>query len=80
MARLLAHELYHVLMQTSDHTETGIAESQVSSQELLAEHFWFGEIALTRLAGRTMMGPSAMSVRQKQEKSKIEPQSRLAPR
>jgi hypothetical protein len=64
MARLLAHELYHVLVQTRDHTETGIAESQVSSGELLAEHFGFGEIALTRLARRTMIGSSAMSVRQ----------------
>jgi len=64
MARLLAHELYHVLVQTRDHTETGIAESKVSSGELLAEHFGFEEIALNRLAWRTMIGPSAMSVRQ----------------
>jgi len=64
MARLLAHELYHVLVQTRDHTETGIAESQVSSGELLAEHFGFGDIALTRFAWRTIIGPSEMSVRQ----------------
>ncbi len=62
MARLLAHELSHVLVQTRDHTETGIAKSQVSSAELLAEHFGFEEIALTRLAWRTYIGPSAMSV------------------
>jgi hypothetical protein len=65
MARLLAHELYHVLVQTRDHTETGIAESQVSSGELLAEHFGFGKVGLARLAWRTMIGPSAMSVRQR---------------
>ncbi len=63
MARLLAHELYHVLVQTRDHTESGIAEPQVSSGELLAEHFGFEEIALNRLAWRAVLGPSAMSFR-----------------
>jgi len=41
LARLLAHELYHVLMQTSGHTESGIAKAQVTAAELLSEGFQF---------------------------------------
>ena len=63
MARLLAHELYHVLAQTGNHTKTGIAESHISSAELLAEHFGFGEIALTKLAWPSMFEAAGMSVR-----------------
>jgi len=41
LARLLAHELYHVLMQTTGHAQTGIAKAQVTAAELLSEGFQF---------------------------------------
>ncbi len=49
MARLLAHEFYHVLAQTDDHTQTGIAKARFSTGDLLAEHFDFESVALGRL-------------------------------
>ena len=41
VARLLAHELYHVLMQTTDHAQTGVAKAQFTAAELLSERFQF---------------------------------------
>jgi hypothetical protein len=49
MARLLAHEFYHVLAQTGDHTQTGICKASFSRADLLAEHFDFDDVALERL-------------------------------
>src|SRR5580658_1469108 len=41
LARLLAHELYHVLNQTAGHAQTGIAKAQLTAAELVAERFQF---------------------------------------
>jgi hypothetical protein len=41
LARLLAHELYHVFMQTTAHAQTGIAKAQFTAAELLAESFQY---------------------------------------
>jgi hypothetical protein len=41
VGRLLAHELYHVLMQTADHAQTGIAKAQFTAVDLLSERFQF---------------------------------------
>jgi hypothetical protein len=49
MARLLAHELYHVLGQTDDHTPAGIAKARFSTVDLLADHLDFETAALDRL-------------------------------
>ncbi len=49
MARLLAHEFYHVLAQTNDHTQTGISKARFSTADLLAEHFDFEAAALEKL-------------------------------
>jgi hypothetical protein len=43
LARLVAHELYHVLMQTTGHARTGIANAQLTAAELLAERLQFTE-------------------------------------
>lgn len=51
MARLLAHEFYHVLAQTEDHTEIGISKARLSTADLLSEHLGFGAIALEKLRG-----------------------------
>ena len=49
MARLLAHEFYHVLAQTGDHTQAGICKASFSRADLLADHFDFDDLALERL-------------------------------
>jgi hypothetical protein len=49
MARLMAHEFYHILGQTDAHTATGIAKARFSTSDLLAEHFDFEAAALQKL-------------------------------
>ena len=49
MARLLAHEFYHILAQTGGHAPTGIAKARFSTADLLADHFDFETVALDRL-------------------------------
>lgn len=48
MARLAAHELYHVLSQRSDHTQTGIGKAQFAVSDLLSDHLEFEEIVVAR--------------------------------
>jgi hypothetical protein len=49
VARLMAHELYHVIGQTHEHARSGIAEPSFTVAELLSDHFEFTEAALTEL-------------------------------
>ena len=49
VARLLAHEFYHILAQTDDHAASGIAKARFSTADLLADHFDFETFALNRL-------------------------------
>lgn len=49
MARLLAHEFYHVLANTDGHALAGIAKARFSTADLLADHFDFETVALERL-------------------------------
>jgi hypothetical protein len=49
MARLLAHELYHVLAKTDDHAPAGVAKARFSTADLLADHLDFETVALDRL-------------------------------
>jgi hypothetical protein len=49
VARLLAHELYHMLLHTSDHTKNGITKSHMSAGDLLLDRLEFEPTALTRL-------------------------------
>ena len=63
MARLLAHELYHFLTQTTHHTNSGIAKAAVSATALLADHFDFDGEASARLHASvlpTAQHPAAM--------------------
>jgi hypothetical protein len=46
LARLLAHELYHVLVQTTAHAQAGVAKAQLTAAELLANRFQFEGSAL----------------------------------
>jgi hypothetical protein len=49
MARLLAHELYHVLLNTEGHSREGIAQAGFSTSDLLTEHFEFEAGTLAKL-------------------------------
>lgn len=46
MARVLAHELYHFLMNTPRHSSTGIAKSAYTAAELASEHLRFDDAEL----------------------------------
>ena len=41
VARVLGHELYHILAKSSDHASTGIAKRGYTALELAAPEFWF---------------------------------------
>jgi hypothetical protein len=49
LGRLLAHELYHVIGQTTEHTSSGVSQPAVSVRELISEQFTFGQDALARM-------------------------------
>jgi len=52
MARVVAHEFYHVLMRTTEHGRSGVARSCFSTSDLLTERFEFEGSALARLRHR----------------------------
>lgn len=49
LARLLAHEFYHFLTQTTHHTKSGIAKARVNAADLLSDHFDFDGEAFAKL-------------------------------
>jgi hypothetical protein len=48
LARLLAHELYHVMTQSADHTETGITKSQFTPVDLIGARLEFNGVILSK--------------------------------
>jgi hypothetical protein len=65
VARLIAHEFYHVLMQTREHTRNGISKSCFTAADLLSNSFEFESAALAQLrrcqAGRAADIPASAS-------------------
>ena len=57
MARLLAHELYHILANTLEHGRQGIAQSAFSARNLLADGFAFAPADRAQLDGGASRGP-----------------------
>jgi hypothetical protein len=49
LGRVLAHELYHVLTQSGDHVNSGIAKANFSGADLIESRFVFDEVALARI-------------------------------
>jgi hypothetical protein len=49
MARVLAHEIYHVLLETSNHSREGVARAGFTAGDLLSEHFEFEQSTLVKL-------------------------------
>jgi hypothetical protein len=49
MARIVAHELYHVLSKDHGHAEDGVAKPAFATGDLLANHFVFASAARDKL-------------------------------
>ena len=62
-ARIIAHELYHVIAQTSDHGRDGVSKPCFGVSDLLAERFAFEQTALAKLkaADSPAESPAAVS-------------------
>lgn len=52
MARVIAHELYHVLLQTPEHSKTGIARAAHTASALLGPSLQFEDGELDRIRRR----------------------------
>jgi hypothetical protein len=52
IARVLAHEFYHVLAQTVEHTHEGLSKAHLSARELMQEHLEFVSTALREMRGQ----------------------------
>jgi hypothetical protein len=50
LGRVLAHELYHIVLRTTDHASSGLSRSMLTSAELLAPRNVFDERAEHRLS------------------------------
>ena len=61
MARVVAHELYHVLMRTAEHSRGGVARSCFSTADLLTERFTFEGATLAGLRNRIETALPAIS-------------------
>jgi len=64
MGRLVAHELFHVLIGTRDHDDGGIAKRAFSAKDILADHFEFEVTALDKLrdSGAGGAGPEVLTL------------------
>lgn len=49
MARLMGHELYHILAHTTEHTQAGVAKERFTTADLLGDQFNYEGEALFRL-------------------------------
>jgi len=49
LARVIAHELYHIVMRTTDHSRTGVSRSCFSTADLVAERFAFESTTLAQM-------------------------------
>ncbi len=49
LARVLSHELYHVLARTTEHTRTGIAKPSLSGADLVSAYLAFAPADLDRM-------------------------------
>lgn len=56
MARVAAHELYHVMMGTRDHGHDGVAKPSFSVANLLDEGFDFDRVSLAHLRRKAARG------------------------
>jgi hypothetical protein len=57
LARLLGHELYHILARTTEHTRAGVAKARFTVADLLSDDFQFTEDALFHLQAKPSSEP-----------------------
>jgi hypothetical protein len=64
VGRLIAHEFYHILMQTRQHSGSGVSKPCFTADDLLNEQFEFEHSVLAELqlcpAGRAPDGPASL--------------------
>ncbi|HLH32228.1 MAG TPA: hypothetical protein VKY31_13575, partial [Terriglobia bacterium] len=53
MARVMAHEIYHVLAAATDHAGSGIAKPSLSFEDLVSDRFAFDGSSLDRIHDQT---------------------------
>jgi hypothetical protein len=58
LARLLAHEVYHVMTQSTQHMTFGVAKAQVTPRDLLRDHFDFGGFLFLKARPLEPAGPN----------------------
>ena len=63
MARVLAHELYHVLANTREHANTGVGKPQFTASDLLGERFDFEAVTVARMEAPSSASSDAPSGR-----------------
>jgi hypothetical protein len=49
LARVAAHELYHILAQTTEHGDSGVAKAQLSFENLVADRFDLSPDSIARI-------------------------------
>jgi hypothetical protein len=59
LARVLAHELYHILARTTAHTRAGIAKPSLSATELASDRLTFTRADIDRMKS-TQQAPSVL--------------------
>jgi hypothetical protein len=57
MARVIAHELYHILAQTADHDDVGLAKKDLSLDELTRSRFDLSPASLRRMNSSWPISP-----------------------
>ena len=62
LARVIAHEIYHIVADTTEHEEAGLAKAQLSARELAADRFDLSPASLQRIRAAYRVGPPAIPI------------------
>src|SRR5205809_710381 len=61
LARVIAHELYHIVAGTADHQDSGVAKAVFSAQDLTDIRFEFDSASISRMQLSPLAGFSDIS-------------------
>ena len=61
LARVIAHELYHIVARTADHQDSGVAKAVFSAQDLTDIRFEFDSASISRMQLSPLAGFSDIS-------------------
>ena len=62
LARVIAHEIYHILAETAEHEDEGVAKAQLTFRELTAERFDLSPRSLQRIRAAYRWEPPAVPI------------------